>query len=150
MQVSYLRPSEGLSRYGCGWRLFGRSPILMDRAVCHLLRHNHGSCTDADDRASGAFPHIVGAFRDLSHPAKTADESQSLHLKILFEGVTPMEAIKYSLHAYTVNTVPFPLFGLAYRALLLLAQVPVFLGYFILVPVTSCTAYCSYKSVFRS
>ncbi len=69
---------------------------------------------------------------------------------VMLDDVAPIEAVKSSFKACLVNIAPFLLFGVIYLVLAFLAAIPFFLGYLILIPVTLCAAYCSYKSVFRS
>ncbi len=69
---------------------------------------------------------------------------------VMLDDVTPIDAVKSSFNACLINIVPFLLFGVIYLVLAFLAAIPFFLGYLVLIPVTLCAAYCSYKSVFHS
>ncbi len=69
---------------------------------------------------------------------------------VMLDGVTPLEAVKSSLNACFTNIVPFLFFGVIYLILAFLAAIPLFLGYLVLIPVTLCAAYCSYKKIFHS
>lgn len=69
---------------------------------------------------------------------------------IMLDGVPPIEAVKLSFSACFINIVSLLLFGVVYLVLAFLAAIPFFLGYVVLMPLTLCAAYCSYKSVFHS
>jgi uncharacterized membrane protein len=69
---------------------------------------------------------------------------------VMLDDVTPIEAVKSSFNASLLNIVPLLVFGVICLVLALVAAIPFFLGYLILVPVTLCATYCSYKSIFHS
>ncbi len=68
---------------------------------------------------------------------------------VMLDQLTPIEAVKLSANACLINMLPFLLFGVIYLVLAFLAAIPFFLGYLVLMPVSLCAAYCSYKSIFH-
>ncbi len=69
---------------------------------------------------------------------------------VMLDEAPPIEALKSSLNACIVNVAPFLIFGVIYLVLAFLAAIPFFLGYLLLLPITLCAAFCSYKHVFHS
>lgn len=69
---------------------------------------------------------------------------------VMLDDVAPVAAVKSSFNACLINLVPLLLFGVIYLVLVYLAAIPFYLGYVVLIPVTLCAAYCSYKSIFHS
>ena len=67
---------------------------------------------------------------------------------VLFDKVQPIEAVKLSFRACLVNFMPLLIYGLALIILGVLAMIPFFLGLLVLLPLSFCANYCSYKSVF--
>lgn len=68
---------------------------------------------------------------------------------VMLDGLAPAAAVKSGFSACLTNLAPLLIFGVVYLLLVYLAAIPFYLGYVILVPVTLCAAYCSYKSVFH-
>lgn len=67
---------------------------------------------------------------------------------VMFDGLVPAAAIKTSFRACLTNFLPLLIYGLALLVLGVLAIVPFFLGLLVLLPLSFCANYCSYKSVF--
>ncbi|OUS29953.1 hypothetical protein A9Q99_07800 [Gammaproteobacteria bacterium 45_16_T64] len=69
-------------------------------------------------------------------------------LLIIFHKVPALEAMKLSFNACLYNMIPFLFYALAAIPLLILAAIPAFLGYLILIPVLFASIYTSYKDIF--
>ena len=69
-------------------------------------------------------------------------------LLIIFHKVPALEAMKLSFNACLYNMIPFLCYALAAIPLLVLAAIPAFLGYLILIPVLFASIYTSYKDIF--
>jgi len=68
---------------------------------------------------------------------------------ILLDNMAPVASIKASVSACFKNILPLLIFGLVYFALAIVAAIPIFLGFLILIPVSILAMYCSYKSIFH-
>lgn len=69
-------------------------------------------------------------------------------LLIMLHKVPALEAMKLSFNACLHNWIPFLVYGFAAIPLMLLATLPLFLGYLILIPVLMASVYTSYKDIF--
>ena len=67
---------------------------------------------------------------------------------VILDKVPPLQAVQMSFRACLTNFLPLLIFGLALLVLGILALVPFFLGLLVLLPLSFCANYCSYKSVF--
>lgn len=67
---------------------------------------------------------------------------------IVFHEVPPFEALKASFFASIKNWRPFLVYGLVYLVLALLACLPIFLGWLVLMPVMLASIYASYRDIF--
>lgn len=79
-------------------------------------------------------------------------------LLVMFDGMTPVAAMKLSLAACLKNTVPFVVYGLAILALWIVMSIPAAMGAIgailvvvllvISIPVLICSIYASYRDIF--
>ena len=67
---------------------------------------------------------------------------------VMFNNMLPLDACKASLNACLKNILPFLILGLIFFVLSFFAALPVGLGFLVLLPVLSGTAYASYQDVF--
>jgi uncharacterized membrane protein len=67
---------------------------------------------------------------------------------VMFAGVDPVEAVKNSIEACRKNTVPLAILGGGFLVAAMIAAIPMWLGFLILLPVTVCTLYMSYKHLY--
>lgn len=67
---------------------------------------------------------------------------------VVFNGQTPFEAMKASFFVSIKNFLPFLVYGLVIIVLAILASLPLFLGWLILIPVLQASIYVSYKDMF--
>lgn len=67
---------------------------------------------------------------------------------VMFNNMPPLDACKASLNACLKNILPFLILGLVFFVLSFFAALPVGLGFLVLLPVLSGTAYASYQDVF--
>ncbi len=67
---------------------------------------------------------------------------------VMFNRMPPLDACKASLNACLKNILPFLILGLIFFVLSFFAALPVGLGFLVLLPVLSGTAYASYQDVF--
>jgi len=67
---------------------------------------------------------------------------------IIFENLSAPDALRQSFKACMINTLPMLIYGLALFLLLSIATIPFFLGLLVLMPVTFCSVYTSYKDIF--
>lgn len=67
---------------------------------------------------------------------------------VMFAGVDPVEAVKNSIEACRKNMVPMAVLGGVFLFAALIAAIPVWLGFLVLLPVTVCTVYISYKHLY--
>jgi uncharacterized membrane protein len=68
---------------------------------------------------------------------------------VMLDNMAPIESIKASYAACFKNILPLLVFGLIYFLLAIVAAIPLFLGFLILIPVSFTALYCSYKSIFH-
>jgi len=67
---------------------------------------------------------------------------------VVLQGKQPLDAIRLSLRAGLRNILPMIVFMFALLGLALLATLPLFLGWFVLIPVMFATGYATYRDVF--
>ncbi len=67
---------------------------------------------------------------------------------VVFDNAPPLPAVLSSIDACLKNVLPLFVFGLIYLILAILAALPLGLGFIVLIPVSFCAGYCSYKSVY--
>ena len=67
---------------------------------------------------------------------------------VFFNNMMPLAALKASFNACLKNAVAFVVFGLIVLVLMFFAALPVGLGFLVLVPVLSGSAYASYRDIF--
>ena len=67
---------------------------------------------------------------------------------VVFNHMTPRDALKASFTACLKNTLPFLVYGLLVLVLMLFAALPVFLGFLVLLPVIAGSLYASYRDIF--
>lgn len=69
-------------------------------------------------------------------------------LLIVFENMAPVAAMKLSFAASWQNMMPFLVYGVAGLVLMIVAAIPLMLGFIVLLPVLVCSIYASYKDIF--
>ena len=67
---------------------------------------------------------------------------------VFFNNMPPIPALKASFSACVKNTLAFVVYGLVAMVLMFFAALPVFLGFLVLIPVLSGSAYASYRDIF--
>lgn len=67
---------------------------------------------------------------------------------VFFNNVAPIEALKLSLRAFLANVGPMLVYGVVLMLLAVLATIPVFLGWLVLLPVIFTALYASYSNIF--
>ena len=70
-------------------------------------------------------------------------------LLVVFDGLSPMQAIPMSLAACWKNALAFLVYGLAGFGLALVALIPVGLGLFVFAPVMMASIYVAYRDIFH-
>ncbi len=68
---------------------------------------------------------------------------------VMLDNMKPVAAVKASFSACLQNILPLLVFGIVYILLAIIAAIPLFLGFLILLPVSILAMYCSYKSIFH-
>ncbi|MEA1890597.1 MAG: BPSS1780 family membrane protein [Pseudomonadota bacterium] len=68
---------------------------------------------------------------------------------VMLDNMAPVESVKTSFSASLKNILPLLVFGIVYFLLAIVAAIPLFLGFLILIPVSMLAMYCSYKSIFH-
>ena len=68
---------------------------------------------------------------------------------VMLDNVAPVESVKTSFSACLKNILALLVFGIVYFLLAIVAAIPIFLGFLILIPVSIVAMYCSYKSIFH-
>jgi hypothetical protein len=66
----------------------------------------------------------------------------------IFNDMQPVPALKSSFNACLKNIVPFLIYGIAIFVLALIASIPLFLGFLVLVPVIFASVYISYRDIY--
>lgn len=67
---------------------------------------------------------------------------------VVFHGLTPVEAMKSSFRGCLKNIVPFLVYGIVYFVLAIVASIPLFLGWLVLVPVVIASIYAGYRDIY--
>lgn len=67
---------------------------------------------------------------------------------VMFNSSPPADAIKSSISASLKNVVPLLVFLIIYFILAVIAAIPFFLGFLVLVPVTTSALYASFKDIY--
>lgn len=67
---------------------------------------------------------------------------------VFFDNIAPVKAMKLSLSAFTRNIGPMLVYVTTYMFLAILASLPMFLGWLILLPLTFTSLYVSYRDIF--
>ena len=67
---------------------------------------------------------------------------------VYFHNVAPVEALRLSLRGFMANVGPMLVYGLVLILLAVLASIPVFLGWLVLLPVIFTSLYASYCDIF--
>jgi uncharacterized membrane protein len=68
---------------------------------------------------------------------------------VVFRNVPPVDAMKASWSASMANIGPFLIYGLIWIVAAVIASIPIFLGWILLVPLTALGMYCSYQDIFE-
>jgi hypothetical protein len=67
---------------------------------------------------------------------------------VYFRNVPPVHAMRLSLSAFLHNVGPVLVYGITFMLLAILASLPMFLGWLILLPLTFTSLYASYSDIF--
>jgi hypothetical protein len=67
---------------------------------------------------------------------------------VMFAGMDPVEAVKNSIDTCRKNIVPMAVFGGMFLFAAVVAAIPLWLGFLVLLPVTVCAVYASYKDLY--
>ena len=67
---------------------------------------------------------------------------------VIFNDVQPVPALKSSFNACLKNIIPFLIYGIALFVLSIIASIPLFLGFLVLVPVIFTSVYTGYRDIF--
>jgi len=67
---------------------------------------------------------------------------------VFFRNVPPLQAMKLSLRAFLNNVGPMLVYGLTFLFLAVLASLPMFLGWVVLLPIVFTSLYASYSDIF--
>jgi uncharacterized membrane protein len=68
---------------------------------------------------------------------------------VTFQEISPINAMIVSFKGCLVNVMPFFIYGIIGFILFIIATIPLFLGYLILMPVLFCSVYVAYKDIFE-
>ena len=68
---------------------------------------------------------------------------------VVFHNVAPLQAMMASFRVCLKNMGPFLLYGVVMLILFVLAAIPAFLGYLVLLPVLMGAQYASYRDLFE-
>lgn len=69
-------------------------------------------------------------------------------LLVIFKNIPPLAALKWSLLACLRNSLPMIVYSCAAMLLIVIATIPLGLGFFVLLPVLVCSIYASYLDIF--
>ena len=69
-------------------------------------------------------------------------------LLVYFRNVPPLHAMKLSLRAFLLNVGPMLVYGITFLFLGVLASLPMFLGWVVLLPIVFTSLYASYSDIF--
>ena len=67
---------------------------------------------------------------------------------VMFAGMDPVEAVRNSIDTCRKNLVPMAVFGGMFLFAAVVAAIPLWLGFLVLLPVTVCAVYASYKDLY--
>jgi uncharacterized membrane protein len=67
---------------------------------------------------------------------------------VVFHDAAPVDAMKQSFQASLRNVIPFLLYGIILLCLAVVASIPLFLGWLVLIPTAICSTYYSYRDIF--
>lgn len=67
---------------------------------------------------------------------------------VMFAGMDPVEAVRNSIDTCRKNIVPIAVFGGMFLFAAVVAAIPLWLGFLVLLPVTVCAVYASYKDLY--
>ena len=67
---------------------------------------------------------------------------------VVFNELSAIDAMKDSLKGCLLNVLPFLLYGVLVMFLMILATLPLFLGWLVLLPVLTASVYISYRDIF--
>lgn len=67
---------------------------------------------------------------------------------VMFAGMDPVEAVRNSIDTCRRNRVPMAVFGGMFLFAAVVAAIPLWLGFLVLLPVTVCAVYASYKDLY--
>jgi uncharacterized membrane protein len=67
---------------------------------------------------------------------------------VFFNNAPPIAAMQLSISAFTRNIRPMLVYGITYSFLAILASLPMFLGWLVLLPLTFTSLYASYRDIF--
>ncbi len=67
---------------------------------------------------------------------------------VIFNDMQPVPALKSSFNACLKNIIPFLIYGIALFVLSLIASIPLFLGFLVLVPVIFASVYTGYRDIY--
>jgi len=67
---------------------------------------------------------------------------------VVFHGLQPVDAMKQSFQGSLRNIVPFLIYGIIIIGLGVVASIPLFLGWLVLIPTLFASLYCSYRDIF--
>jgi hypothetical protein len=67
---------------------------------------------------------------------------------VMFAGMDPVEAVRNSIDTCRKNLVPMAIFGGMFLFAAVVAAIPLWLGFLVLLPVTVCAVYASYKDLY--
>ena len=68
---------------------------------------------------------------------------------VLFRDIAPIDAMQNSLSTSLQYWLPLLVFGLVYLVAAFFAVIPLGLGLLVLIPVSVCAAFCSYKTIYE-
>ena len=68
---------------------------------------------------------------------------------VAFQEISPIDAMIMSFKGCLVNVMPFLIYGIIGFILSIIAAIPIFLGFLILLPVLFCSVYVAYKDIFE-
>ena len=69
---------------------------------------------------------------------------------VIFNDMQPVPALKSSFNACLKNIIPFLIYGIALFVLSLIASIPLFLGFLVLIPVIFTSIYTGYKDIYST
>lgn len=67
---------------------------------------------------------------------------------VMFEQKSPVEAIKSSVNASLKNALPLTVFVIVYLTLAIIAAIPFFLGFIVLVPIATAAVYAGFRDIY--